>query len=192
MSIESADDWKGLRRAGRIAHLTLEALEAQRAARVSPPRSSMQWRRAIFAAHGARSAPAMVYGFPGDGPDQRQRRSRARHPRPSTTRGRRSGQARCDGGEGRLHRRRRPLGDRRIGLRRRDGVWRRARARHLPRRWRSRRRAPRSTRSAARSSPRCGGAGSPSCAASPATASAARFTSRRRCRISTTPGSVTC
>ena len=28
MSIESADDWKGLRRAGHIAHLTLDALEA--------------------------------------------------------------------------------------------------------------------------------------------------------------------
>jgi methionyl aminopeptidase len=64
MSIESADDWNGLRRAGRIAHLTLEALEA----RVRPGVSTGQLDAAaarIFTAHGARSAPAMVYGFPG-------------------------------------------------------------------------------------------------------------------------------
>jgi methionyl aminopeptidase len=64
MSIESAADWKGLRRAGRIAHLTLEALEL----RVKPGTSTAELdavAAAVFGAHGARSAPAIVYGFPG-------------------------------------------------------------------------------------------------------------------------------
>jgi methionyl aminopeptidase len=64
MSIESADDWKGLRRAGRIAHLTLEAMEA----RVRPGVTTAELDAVaahLFKAHGARSAPAMVYGFPG-------------------------------------------------------------------------------------------------------------------------------
>jgi methionyl aminopeptidase len=64
MSIESAADWKGLRRAGRIACLTLEALEP----RVTPGTSTAELdavAAAVFRAHGARSAPAMVYGFPG-------------------------------------------------------------------------------------------------------------------------------
>src|SRR5919108_79734 len=64
MSIESADDWKGLRQAGRIAHLTLDALEA----RVRPGVSTAELDAVaahVFASHGARSAPAMMYGFPG-------------------------------------------------------------------------------------------------------------------------------
>jgi len=64
MSIESADDWKGLRRAGHIAHLTLDALEA----RVRPGVSTAELDAVaahVFASHGARSAPAMTYGFPG-------------------------------------------------------------------------------------------------------------------------------
>ena len=64
MSIESADDWKGLRRAGRIAHLTLDALEANVRPDVSTAELDAVAAR-IFAEHGARSAPAMVYGFPG-------------------------------------------------------------------------------------------------------------------------------
>jgi methionyl aminopeptidase len=64
MSIESADDWKGLRRAGRIAHLTLDALEASVRPDVSTAELDAVAAR-IFAEHGARSAPAMVYGFPG-------------------------------------------------------------------------------------------------------------------------------
>ncbi len=64
MSIESADDWKGLRRAGRIAHLTLDALEASVRPGVSTAELDAVAAR-IFAAHGGRSAPAMVYGFPG-------------------------------------------------------------------------------------------------------------------------------
>ena len=64
MSIESADDWKGLRRAGRIARLTLEALEA----RVRPGVTTGELDAVAarqFMAHGARSAPALEYGFPG-------------------------------------------------------------------------------------------------------------------------------
>jgi methionyl aminopeptidase len=63
MSIESADDWKGLRRAGRVAHLTLEALEAQVRPGVTTEELDSVAAR-VFAAHGARSAPAMLYGFP--------------------------------------------------------------------------------------------------------------------------------
>jgi methionyl aminopeptidase len=64
MSIESADDWKGLRRAGRIARLTLDALEADVRPGISTAELDAVAAR-VFAAHGARSAPAMEYGFPG-------------------------------------------------------------------------------------------------------------------------------
>jgi methionyl aminopeptidase len=64
MSIESSDDWKGLRRAGRIAQLTLDALEASVRPGVSTAELDAVAAR-VFAAHGGRSAPAMVYGFPG-------------------------------------------------------------------------------------------------------------------------------
>lgn len=64
MSIESADDWKGLRRAGRIAHLTLDALEASVRPGVRTADLDAVAAR-LFATHGARSAPALVYGFPG-------------------------------------------------------------------------------------------------------------------------------
>jgi methionyl aminopeptidase len=64
MSIQSADDWNGLRQAGRIAHLTLDALEASVRPDVSTAELDAVAAR-IFAEHGARSAPAMVYGFPG-------------------------------------------------------------------------------------------------------------------------------
>jgi methionyl aminopeptidase len=64
MSIESADDWQGLRQAGRIAHLTLEALEAQVRPGVTTADLDAVAAR-VYAAHGARSAPAVMYGFPG-------------------------------------------------------------------------------------------------------------------------------
>jgi methionyl aminopeptidase len=64
MSIESADDWKGLRRAGRIAQLTLDALEAHVGSGVSTADLDAVAAR-LFATHGARSAPAIIYGFPG-------------------------------------------------------------------------------------------------------------------------------
>ena len=63
MSIESADDWKGLRRAGRVAHLTLEALEAQVRVGVTTAELDAVAAR-VFAAHGARSAPPRGTGFP--------------------------------------------------------------------------------------------------------------------------------
>jgi methionyl aminopeptidase len=63
MSIESADDWKGLRRVGRIAHLTLDAMEAQVRPGISTAELDAVAAR-VFTAHGARSAPAVEYGFP--------------------------------------------------------------------------------------------------------------------------------
>ncbi len=64
MSIESPADWKGMREAGRVTRLTLDALEAH----VRPGVTTGELdavAAAVFAEHGARSAPAMVYGFPG-------------------------------------------------------------------------------------------------------------------------------
>jgi methionyl aminopeptidase len=64
MSIKSPADWKGLREAGRVVRLTLDALERG----VRPGVSTAELDRvaaAVFEAHGARSAPALIYGFPG-------------------------------------------------------------------------------------------------------------------------------
>ena len=64
MSIESPADWRGLREVGHITRLTLDALEAH----VRPGVSTAELddvAAGVFAAHGARSAPAIVYGFPG-------------------------------------------------------------------------------------------------------------------------------
>ena len=64
MSIESPADWRGLREVGHITRLTLDALEAQ----VRPGVTTAELddvAAGVFAAHGARSAPAIVYGFPG-------------------------------------------------------------------------------------------------------------------------------
>ena len=64
MSIQSATDWKGLRRAGRVARLTLDLLE--RHVRTGISTGELDRLAAdLFARHGARSAPALVYGFPG-------------------------------------------------------------------------------------------------------------------------------
>jgi len=64
MSITSEADWKGLREIGRVVRLTLDALERQVQAGVSTGELD-QVAAQIFAANGACSAPAMVYGFPG-------------------------------------------------------------------------------------------------------------------------------
>lgn len=64
MSIETEADWARLRRIGRIVRLTLDALEQH----VRPGVSTGELDRvaaAVFERHGARSAPALVYGFPG-------------------------------------------------------------------------------------------------------------------------------
>jgi methionyl aminopeptidase len=64
MSIESAVDWKGLRRVGRLVDLTLQALQNNVRAGISTRELDAIAARFI-AQHGGRSAPAMVYGFPG-------------------------------------------------------------------------------------------------------------------------------
>ena len=64
MSIGSQADWRGLRDVGRVVRETLDALEQMAA----PGASTGDLDRAaarVFARHGAQSAPALVYGFPG-------------------------------------------------------------------------------------------------------------------------------
>lgn len=64
MSIESAADWDGLRDVGRITRLTLDALEQHVRTGVSTAELD-KVAAAVFVEHGARSAPALVFGFPG-------------------------------------------------------------------------------------------------------------------------------
>ena len=64
MSITSEADWDGLREIGRTVCETLDAVERE----TRPGVTTAQLDRvaaAVFADKGARSAPAMVYGFPG-------------------------------------------------------------------------------------------------------------------------------
>src|SRR5690349_20649206 len=64
MSIQSPADLKGLRRAGRLARQTLDALE--KSVRIGATTAELDAVAVeLFARHGARSAPALVYGFPG-------------------------------------------------------------------------------------------------------------------------------
>ena len=63
MSIESHADWKGLKQAADVARLTLEALTKQVQPGVTTGELDETAAR-VFAAHGARSAPAFTYGFP--------------------------------------------------------------------------------------------------------------------------------
>jgi methionyl aminopeptidase len=63
MSITSQAEWDGFREVGRIVRLTLDAMEQQ----VLPGITTValdEVASAVFRAHGARSAPALVYGFP--------------------------------------------------------------------------------------------------------------------------------
>jgi methionyl aminopeptidase len=64
MSIESPTDWKGLTRAARVARLTLDALEAHVREGVTTGELDAI-AAALFTRHRARSAPALVYRFPG-------------------------------------------------------------------------------------------------------------------------------
>ena len=64
MSIDSAADWTGMREAGRITRLTLDALEKRVRVGVSTAELD-EAAAAVLDLHGARSAPALVYGFPG-------------------------------------------------------------------------------------------------------------------------------
>lgn len=64
MSITSEADWRGLREVGRVVRLTLEALDRH----TRPGVTTGELDRIaldVFEAHGARSAPALTYGFPG-------------------------------------------------------------------------------------------------------------------------------
>jgi len=64
MSIDSLADWEGLRGAARVARMTLDLLERN----VRPGVTTGELdaiAAALFAAKGARSAPTLVYGFPG-------------------------------------------------------------------------------------------------------------------------------
>ena len=64
MSIESAQDLKALKRVGRIVRLTLAA--TRRALRSGIRTAELDRVAAnLFKKHGARSAPKLVYGFPG-------------------------------------------------------------------------------------------------------------------------------
>ena len=63
MSIESTADWRGLRQAAKVARLTLDRLEADVRPGVTTGELDEIAAR-LFAKHGARSAPALVYGFP--------------------------------------------------------------------------------------------------------------------------------
>jgi len=64
MSIESQAELEGLQAAGEVVRLTLEGLEQH--ARPGITTAELDAVAAeIFARHGARSAPALVYGFPG-------------------------------------------------------------------------------------------------------------------------------
>ena len=65
MSITSDTDWRGLRAAGRVVRLTLDALEQSVRAGVTT-RDLDRIAGRLLAQHGARSAPALVYGFPGN------------------------------------------------------------------------------------------------------------------------------
>lgn len=63
MSITSEAEWDGMRAVGEVVRLTLEALE--RAAEPGITTAALDGLAAeIFAQHHARSAPALVYGFP--------------------------------------------------------------------------------------------------------------------------------
>lgn len=64
MSIQTERDWKGMQRAARIVRLTLDELERHVAVGVTT--AELDGRAAaVLAGHGARSAPSLVYGFPG-------------------------------------------------------------------------------------------------------------------------------
>jgi methionyl aminopeptidase len=63
MSIESIADWTGLRAASKVARLTLDLLEG--AMRLGVTTGELDAMAAqLFTANGARSAPAIAYGFP--------------------------------------------------------------------------------------------------------------------------------
>ena len=65
MSIESQQDLEGLKRVGRIVRLIIRAMEKALRPGITTAELDAVGGR-VMRAHGARSAPRMVYGFPGD------------------------------------------------------------------------------------------------------------------------------
>ncbi|HEX2080237.1 MAG TPA: type I methionyl aminopeptidase [Longimicrobium sp.] len=65
MSIESQQDLEGLRRAGRIVRMIIRAMEKALRPGISTAELADVGGR-VMRQHGARSAPRLVYGFPGD------------------------------------------------------------------------------------------------------------------------------
>ena len=63
MSIQSEADWSGLRAVSRVVRLALDAMEQRTGAGVTTAELDALAAR-VFARHGARSAPALEYGFP--------------------------------------------------------------------------------------------------------------------------------
>ncbi len=63
MSITCERDWKGLRDVGRVVRLTLDALERHAVPGVTTGDLD-HIALGVFEEHGARSAPALTYGFP--------------------------------------------------------------------------------------------------------------------------------
>ena len=64
MSVDTPEELSGLRRAGRVVSATLR--EVARRVRPCVTTAELDEHAAeVFARHGARSAPALVYGFPG-------------------------------------------------------------------------------------------------------------------------------
>ena len=64
MSVDTPEELAGLRRAGRVVSATLR--EVSRRVRPGVTTAELDAHAArVFARHGARSAPALVYGFPG-------------------------------------------------------------------------------------------------------------------------------
>lgn len=64
MSIKSKADWRGLMQVANVARETLDVLAAQVRPGMTTGELDATAAR-VFAAHGARSAPALIYGFPG-------------------------------------------------------------------------------------------------------------------------------
>src|SRR5215216_405449 len=64
MSVDTPEELAGLKRAGRAVSATLR--EVARRVRPGVTTAELDAHAAqVFASHGARSAPALVYGFPG-------------------------------------------------------------------------------------------------------------------------------
>ena len=115
MSIESPADLAGMKAVSQVVRLTLDALVRQ----VRPGVTTGELDAAaakLLAAHGARSAPALVYGFPGTVLISINDEVVHGIPGARVIARRRSGQDRRDGREGRLRRRRGSHGRRRAGV----------------------------------------------------------------------------